>query len=87
MSTETTSATLDFEVLLRSIDGATTNRMGLGHEEIIQLAHGTASYLAQRGITFTLDGEPFNPGSLSPIRMRRLIESRGLLDELWPILT
>lgn len=87
MSTENDGPCLDFESLLRSIDDATTNGMGLNHEEVIHLAHGTANYLVQRGATFTLDGEPFEPGSLSPIRMRRLIESRGLIDELWPILT
>lgn len=85
MSTKNDGPCLDFESLLRSIDDATTIRMGLGHEEVIQLAHSTASYLVRRGATFTLDGEPFDPGSLSPIHMRRLIESRGLLNELWPV--
>lgn len=87
MDTETRAAALDFEDLLRSIDDATTNKMGLNREEVIQLAHGTASYLSGRGVAFTLSGALFSPGALSPIRMRHLIESRGLVDELWPILT
>ena len=82
MSTET--PTVDFFDLLRSMDDATTSQMHLNDEKVIRLAHGTASYLARRGVAFSLNGEPFEPGALSPHRMSRLVEDSGLHVELWP---
>lgn len=40
-----------------------------------------ACWMARRGVQITLDGKPFEPGTLSPHRALRLIEERGLFED------
>jgi hypothetical protein len=49
--------------------------------DIVDLTHGIAHYLTQRGVVITCAGEQVDPGIYSPHRWRRMVEDGGLLDD------
>ena len=70
---------VDIDALVLSALDARTN--GRSQSEALHMAHGIAHYLTERGVEITLDGEPIQPGTFSPLRFRVLVAARGLLDD------